>query len=578
MKATIKNKLIPLHQLLAIRDTIDWQSYWNSVELISFPQIIWEILLKIQESKAKRIFLISEDRAHFLAGFLAGLYAEVSVVLPPSDAPNFLKKLMLEGDILLTDHLEDYAELPCLSLKFSCKASMPIKFKPLDPKKAHIIFYTSGSSGEPKAVEKYLEQLEAEVEKLEQLYAVPKSTKFLSTVSHHHLYALLYSLLWPVCAGCQIERFTFTYWGDVIKKGRAGDVLISSPAHLGRFSFLEDCKPIAFKRVFSSGAMLSYEAAKESKKHLGVWPLEVYGSTETGGIAFRQQETASAPWKRFDCVSISVDQDFKLKVKSPYLFRGEEYQTQDQISWVDSESFHLLGRADRIVKVEGKRASLIEIELKLCESEFVADASVIFLEKSYREELGAVIVLSERGKEVLEAIGKSGIGRKLRNFLALYFHAVVIPRKWRFVEAIPVNPQGKRSYLTLRNYFNKAESTALGPILHPIILKKEQLKSNNIIYFLRVPSDLAYFEGHFKEKPVVPGVVQLNWAVEFAKENFVLQGFVSQAAQIKFTSLLTPNVEVELELEYSPDKSCVTFSYRGKEQTYSSGRLIFNNR
>lgn len=565
-------RFTPAHQLLAVRSADFWKSYWNTAEFNDYLHYISTLVDSIKNAGAARIFLIHEDRAHFLAGFLAGLYAGVPVVLPPSDAPELLTDLMLPGDFLLNNHQQIRNN----------DTSTLIKFAPLDPRHAKVIFYTSGSTGQPKAVEKKLSQLEAEVEVLHTFFGeetqksdltFPQET-FLSTVSHHHLYALLYSLLWPVCAGFKLERHTFTYWGDLLKKSKTGDFLISSPAHLGRFSVLEECNPESFRYAFSSGAPLSYESAVQSKKYLSVWPIEVYGSTETGGIAFRQQEQPSTPWKRFDCVELSTSQDRRLQVKSPYIDDIDFYQTEDQITWIDTETFHLLGRTDRVVKVEGKRTSLTEIESKLCKCEFVAEAAVIVLEKSYREELGAVIVLSKQGVEQLNTVGKAVLKRQLREVLSLYFHAVVIPRKWRFIEVIPTNAQGKRLDSHLKRYFTQDEKSILGPVRQPIVLRKN-VAENSAEYSLKIPNNLAYFEGHFKGMPLVPGVVQLNWVVEFAKTDLGLQGSVSKGDQIKFTNFMKPDDEVSLCLKYNIEKSSLSYNYKANERSYSSGRLTF---
>lgn len=554
----------PAHQLLAKRTPDFWQMYWNAPAFISYTHYIATLVSTIQKAEAKRVFLIHEDRAHFLAGFLAALYAGVPVVLPPSDAPELLADLMQTGDLLLNNQQENV----------NADISASVAFAALDPQRAKVIFYTSGSTGHPKAVEKKLSQLEAEVGVLHMLFGQEPQPAFLSTVSHHHLYALLYSLLWPVCGGFKVERLTFTYWGDLLKKSSAGDFLISSPAHLGRFLVLEECPPGSFKHTFSSGAPLSYEAAVKSKKILGVWPLEVYGSTETGGIAFRQQIAPSIAWQRFDCVELCVSEDCRLRVKSPYMDGSDFYQTEDLMTWIDQDTFHLLGRTDRVVKVEGKRTSLTEIEAKLCKSAYVAEAAVIVLEKSYREELGAVIVLSSQGLELLSCVGQAAFKRQLREALSLYFHPVVIPRKWRLVEAMPTSPQGKRLDSQLKGYFSNSDKPQLGPVRHPTLVQKN-ISGNSAEYVLKIPTHLAYFEGHFKGMPLVPGVVQLNWVIEFAKKDFGLHDSVSQGDQIKFTRFMKPGDEVFLSLNYNSEKSSLAYSYQANEFTYSSGRLTF---
>lgn len=115
----------------------------------------------------------------------------------------------------------------------------------------------------------------------------------------------------------------------------------------------------------------------------------------------------------------------------------------------------------------------------------------------------------------------------------------------------------------------------LGPIRHPEILSK-MISENKVEMGLKIPKELAYFEGHFPELPVVPGVVQLHWAVEFAKEFFKLPGFVSEGNQIKFTNLMRPLDEPCLVLEHFPEKRRVMYSYKTHDKTYASGRFTYS--
>ncbi|MCV6071529.1 AMP-binding protein, partial [Escherichia coli] len=71
-------------------------------------------------------------------------------------------------------------------------------------------------------------------------------------------------------------------------------MLVSSPALLKRLN--EEHNPVAIRCVFSSGGPLPNQAAQHSHLLFGSLPIEVFGSTETGGIAYRQQHVASTPW------------------------------------------------------------------------------------------------------------------------------------------------------------------------------------------------------------------------------------------------------------------------------------------
>jgi len=441
------SSFLPVHQLLAKKSTAVWASYWNlaqDAKIRCYPSYVAALVKAITVVKAKRVFILSKDRAYFLAGFLASLHAGVPIVLPPLGACGLLKELMQPGDCLLTDQSDIMAVAPLLIAmdRVTADDDCSTYFTLVDPANAWLIFYTSGSTGSPKRVEKSLMQLETEIAALQNMWSGFKGA-FLSTVSHQHIYGLLFSLLWPVCSGYPLKRQTFLFWEDLLDHCDSGDCIVSSPSHLGRFPLLTN-KASNISRVFSSGGALSLEAAQATHHFLGVLPTEIYGSTETGGIAYRQQLTHTMPWTRFPNIELSVKDGQRLRIKSPYLSDNDWHQTEDCVSLLNENEFHWVGRADRVVKVEGKRVCLLELEQRLMSLEFIKEAALFLLKDDNREALGAVVVLSPEGQEKLLSSGKIQLVRELRSNLSPYLERVAIPRKWRFVSQLPVNSQGKR--------------------------------------------------------------------------------------------------------------------------------------
>lgn len=183
----------------------DWAAYWQSQETVCrhYPAYIAALTLQIKASKMKRIFLISEDRALFLAGFLSTLQAEKTLVLPSSHKPDLLKSLLKKDDLILSDQNNlNSLDCPFIALDKIKPLETFHRAKRINPEKAGIIFYTSGSSGTPKPIGKNLSQLENEVKELQKTWPLKpnRNTALFSTVPHHHLYGLLFSLLWPARA------------------------------------------------------------------------------------------------------------------------------------------------------------------------------------------------------------------------------------------------------------------------------------------------------------------------------------------------------------------------------------------
>lgn len=464
------HSLIPVHKLLTERDAATWSNYWQPLNdedcavTSQYCQAVAKLITRLHYDKIKRIFLIHKDRALFLAGFLAALQIGIPVILPPSDAPGLLKDLIQPEDGLLTDQAE---LLPLCNTTYVLHSltdfnnfleQPPLLFTDFDPLERSITFYTSGSTNTPKAIRKTVRQLETEIAALEKKWGTAAlECQFFSTVPHHHIYGLLFSLLWPVCRGYRLQRQTFKCWEEIVPHLKASDYLISSPSHLGRMPDFENKDNLKLQYVFSSGGALSFEAAKATKQALGILPWEILGSTETGGIAYRQQHHSAQAWTRFEGVKLIKGENEQLYLQSSYLPDNSIYETQDRLEMLDEDHFHLLGRADQIVKIEGKRVCLSDIEQKLTASDLIHQAAVIPVDTPRRQQLGAIIVLSPAGQQQLLAQGKTYLLRELRTYLRDYFEAVVIPRRWRFMDMIPSNSQGKRPYHLLQAYFNPKE-------------------------------------------------------------------------------------------------------------------------
>ncbi len=45
-----------------------------------------------------------------------------------------------------------------------------------------------------------------------------------------------------------------------------------------------------------------------------------------------------------------------------------------------------------------------------------------------------------------------------------------------------------------------------------------------VLLALTVPDDLLYFDGHFRVAPVLPGVVQVDWAIHYGRLHLGLTG------------------------------------------------------
>lgn len=508
-----------------------------------------------------RFALYFEDAFDFAAALFGVWHAGKEAVLPGDAQPATVERLLSQVDGCAG--LLPGALLP---------AAQGGPVAPFDTTAARLVIYTSGSSGQPLALAKRARQLEAEIEHLQNAFGQrvggPEATVF-STVTHQHIYGLLFVTLWPLAAGRMVDAGRLAYPEEMARRlGEGPCILVSSPAHLKRLpaGLAWQGAQAGLRAVFSSGGPLPPESAHEALTLLGQSPIEVYGSSETGGIAWRQRATHGDHWDALPGVEWRL-QEGVLCVRSSHLADTQWWETSDRAQHTDDGRFMLLGRADRIVKVEEKRVSLAAMEQALLATGCVCEARVLLVPTDSGERLAVVAVPTEQGRTILRDAGKQALNETLRRELLKGVERVALPRRFRYVREIPVNSQGKATQALLLALFQ--------PALPPI--QWHEQGPQRAAATLQVHPQLRVFDGHFPEVALLPGVAQLDWAAEFAGHCFALPPRFLRAEQLKFQMPIRPPLDVELTLEWQAQARQLHFRYASALGQHSSGRLVFGD-
>jgi acyl-CoA synthetase (AMP-forming)/AMP-acid ligase II len=535
----------------------------HSYRRAAWLQDIAALTAVLQSRKETRWLLVHDNSYRFSIGLFALLAAGKQVVLPPNVQSGTLASL---GDlpVLSPDPIAIDETARCEHLNLL----------PLDLERLTITVLTSGSTGEAKAICKPLRCFAEELRVLEQQWGAQLGkAAVLATVSHQHIYGLLFRLLWPLCAGRPFAAETALYPETLVASIRQWprSVLVSSPAQLQRFPPALDVAAMASQvaAIFSSGGPLPFAVAQQWRAQLGQWPLEVFGSSESGGVAWREQQVANEPWQPLPTVQLQLQGGDLLAVRSPFTGETDWLLLADRAELLPDGRFHLLGRADTIIKVSEKRLSLTAMERVLSELPVVAMARIVPLQGDSGR-LGAAVILTVEGAAFLASEGKRSLVDRLRAHLLAHFERVLLPRKWRFLAELPQNAQGKTTMADLQQLF--CDETVERKSDQPqVIVSNEQQR----VVQWHFASGSQRFAGHFPDLPILPGVVQFDLAVRQCADWYPLSSF-RRIDKLKFQEPIVPGDTVTLSLEHNGNGQ-VTFSYRLGQQPLSSGRILFGD-
>jgi acyl-CoA synthetase (AMP-forming)/AMP-acid ligase II len=533
-----------------------------------------------RRTPAAQVALYHEDSIEFAAALLGAWLSGKTVWLVADTLPASCAALAREFG---ADGGAFWGQFPagCRPAAPAGGESCPQPWQAPAPGFPALVVYTSGSTGAPVPIRKQLSQLTGELDALEACFGARiGDAEVLATVSHQHIYGLLFRVLWPLAAGRAIdaERHEFPEPLALALAARPC-VLLASPAHLKRLPDHLDWRGAAaqLRAVFSSGGMLDEAASIHARSLLGQAPIEVYGSSETGGVAWRQRgERADEGWTPLPGVAWRLDAEGLLEVESVHAGPDGWQGLPDRVEVLPEGRFLLRGRADRIVKIEEKRISLDAIEAALVATGLVREARVLACPATDggRQLLAAFVVPNEAGGALLAQDGKPAMNAHLRTRLGECIEAVALPRRWRYLDALPVNAQGKTTQAGLLALLEeKPEDKLEARPRWPALRVLEEAPARMLLE-LTVPADLLYFDGHFSVAPVLPGVVQVDWAIHYGRRYFGLGAGITGMAALKFQQMIRPEQPVQLELVHDAAKGSLNFRYFSEAGAHASGRIL----
>jgi acyl-coenzyme A synthetase/AMP-(fatty) acid ligase len=386
------------------------------------------------------VCLCVENRAHLLAALLASLAGAPPFILPHAYQPQVLREVQAARpfSLILADAAVEPPGGAAVIAVEECRPSRRLPKLVRPPDKAFLALFTGGSTGKPRIWSKTPANLFGEALHLAKTFDIGRNDLILPTVPPQHIYGLLFSVLLPFVASVRVLGRTCTFPREILGalQNEGATVLVSVPIHY-RAMRTGGIRRFSLRLAFSSAAPLDDEDAVFFRERTGLAITEIYGSTETGGMASRFYGANHGSWEPFTCLDWKILSDHlcvRSAFVSPDLPRDSEgfFMTADLVAEAGENRFTLRGRADHIVKIAGKRVDLEEIREKIKRLPGVRDAYVtaVPLKRARQEEIAALVVSDLPARSLRAAIRSmdESPGR---------------PKRIRIVGAIPILPNGK---------------------------------------------------------------------------------------------------------------------------------------
>lgn len=511
---------------------------WSKGQAISAGQFIAEAQALAATLPAGRPVNLCQDRVHFALGLAAALIRGQTSLMPPNALPDTLSQIPVGGGepYLLID------EVPPATggLRTHTVRRLPVSAPAQEvPQIAvdlqAVCLLTSGSTGAPQPHAKrwgpLVANIAAEAERLAEFLRQPtlSGLTLVGTVPAQHSYGFESTVLLALLGGASFEAGRPFYPADIadalgqVPEPRA---LVTTPFHLKTLVLAGLPLPQA-ALTLSATAPLSPLLAAQAEAALGGPLVEIYGCTEAGQVASRRT-TLGESWTTLGALQISADrsgEEERFMVAGGHVV--EPTPLADVLVLQDSRHFKLLGRANDLIHVAGKRSSLAHLNFHLNRIEGVEDGAFWLpddLAEGIVRTMAFVVAPRLSAKDVIAA---------LREHLEPAF----VPRRVIHVDRLPREATGKLTVASLR-------ALALA-----CLAQTEPAAPQDGVF--DIAADHPTFAGHFPGHPVLPGVSLLALVLQALAQQPALAAKVSATPRIdnaKFLAPVGPGMRLQVSL------------------------------
>ncbi len=455
---------------------------------------------------------LCQDRYHFaLALVAAALRGHVSLLPPNAMAATLAQLPASDGAPYAMVDDDEPVDLPRLDLRqqpaaVSAASAVPV----IDAERIAVCLLTSGSTGAPQPHAKSWRALTinigSEARRLAEMTARSSlhGLNIVATVPAQHSYGFESSVMLSLLGGAAFDAGRPFYPADVaqalqnVPRPRA---LVTTPFHL-KTLLLSGVELPAVDLLLCATAPLTPQLAALAEQKMGGPLIEIYGCTEAGQLASRRT-TQGQTWTTLGEVRINQDGD-TFVAHGGHVFAPTPLA--DILALHNDREFGLLGRANDLIHVAGKRSSLAHLNFHLNRIEGVDDGAFWL-----PDDVPGTVV-----RPIAFVVAPKLSAQAITQTLRAHLEPAFVPRRVVHVDALPREATGKLTLHALRDFALQTLADHAAP------------------QTLYVPHDHPSFAGHFPGHPVLPGVVLLSMVME------ALQARLGTPAQIDQAKFLAP--------------------------------------
>ncbi|MEE9345151.1 MAG: AMP-binding protein [Methylococcales bacterium] len=409
-------------------------------ETVSYARF-WQHVSALSSLLPKQQYLINyyEDRYLFSVALFSAALNGITTLLPPSKSSGMVLELEHEygslcaiSDQILSGFSIKQVIINLESLERQTHSHRPPKSSNifLDPQQVMAIAFTSGSTGHPKAQLKHWGGfIDCAQLAIQQLGLENQQCAMLSTTPPQHMFGLETSVMWPYISKLVLVNQRPFYPEDIRQTVQSMPypvVLCSTPTHL-RACVRSAGQWTNLAAIVSSTAPLSSALANEVETVMGADVHELYGSTETLSYASRRAADQTV-WTPYPGVKLET-QGKTTHLNATYL--QQPVLLDDVFDIQPNGQFKVIGRATDLVKIGGKRASIVELNQRLQAIPGITDGCFFRIEHADADQRLGVVVVSNNNPEMITAELKQ------------HLDEVFLPRSVYYAETIPRNNLGK---------------------------------------------------------------------------------------------------------------------------------------